>query len=291
LTHREKTLSVSAKYDFSNDFLRYKVQILNNTPEIIWDVKYQINLYENNFIIRRIHPDFFQFYEGNTVFLSVLRPGDMKEIIMTIEPRAAQIYLEGMIHYKKEGENDFYAVPAKDLIIDILGHAPQFQHLEEKVSVSHIREFFDFHVKNKSSNVFALPESIPPTLAYSISKEILSNLGLIIALDVLDETPFFGEALFYGKSGLNEETVVILRSTADNSSLEITIGTDNNAHLVALQISFDTQLRQTLTSRPEFGSHDKLIELRCPNCLSNYDKIRDWCPWCGETLDESNLLY
>ncbi len=290
LNHREKTLNVSVKYDFSNDFLRYKVKILNNTDEILWDVNYRINLYENNFVIRKIYPDFYDVFEGNTIFLSVLRPGDMKEVIITIEPRSPQVFLEGMVNYKKENENDYYAIPSKDLMLDILEHTPKFMKLEKKVGVSHIREFFDFHVKYKSSNVFALPDSITPKLAYTIGKQILNKLHMTLALDVMDEESFFGEALFYGKSRKNEETVVILRSSAENKSLEITIGTDNNSHLVALQINFDSQLRQIITTRPEFAPNDKLIELRCPSCLSSYDKPRDWCPWCGETIHVSKLL-
>ncbi len=290
LSQREKSISITVKHDFSNDFLRYKVQILNNTNQIIWDVNYRINLYENNFVIRKISPEYYDFFEGNVIFLSVLRPGDMKEIIATIEPRAAQIYLEGMVNYKKENENDYYAIPAKDLMLDLLEYTPKFQKLEKKVGVSHIREFFDFHVKYKSSNVFALPDSITPKETYLIGKRILEHLHLIITLDVIDEEPFFGEALFYGKTHSNEETVVILRSSAENQSLEITIGTNNNSNLVALQISFDTQLRQQISTHPNFGSKDKLIELRCPQCLSNYDKVREWCPWCGATINEENLL-
>ncbi len=290
LNHREKILNVTVKYDFSNDFLRYKVKILNNTNEILWDVNYRLNLYANNFVIRRIYPEFYEIYEGHIIYLSVLRPGDMKEVIISIEPRSPQIYLEGMVNYKKEDENDYYAIPAKDLMIDILEHSPKFQNLEKKVGVSHIREYFDFHVKFKSSNVFALPDSIPPKLAYTIGKKILEKLHMILSLDVMDEDPFFGEALFYGKTEKNEETVVILRSSAENKSLEITIGTSNNSHLVAMQINFDSQLRQTLTTRPEFSPNDKLIELRCPSCLSSYDKPRDWCPWCGETISPDQLL-
>jgi len=291
LSQRAKSISLTVKHDFSNDFLRYKVQILNNTNEIMWDVNYRINLYENNFVIRKIYPEYYKIFEGNVIFLSVLRPGDMKEIIATIEPRAAQIYLEGMVNYKKENENDYYAIQAEDLMIDILEYTPKFQGLEKKVGVSHIREFFDFHVKYKSSNVFALPDSITPKEAHSIGKRILEDHHLVLALDVMDEKPFFGEALFYGKTNSNEETVVILRSSAENKSLEITIGTDNNSNLVALQISFDTQLRQQISTHPSFGPKDKLIELRCPDCLSNYDKLREWCPWCGETIDEEKLLY
>ena len=291
LTHREKSLSVTTTYDFSNDFLRYKVKILNNTDEILWDVNYRINLYENNFVIRKINPDFYSIYEGNIVFLSVLRPGDMKEIILTVEPRAPQIYLEGMVNYKKEDENDYYSLPAKDLMLDILEHSPKFLILEKKVGVSHIREFFDFHVKFKSSNVFDLPDSIFPKLAYTIGKQILEKMQLTLSLDVIDEEIFFGEALFYGKTKSKNEVVVILRSSAENKSLEITIGTNNNSYLVALQINFDSQLRQEITTRPEFSPSDKLIELRCPNCLSSYDKRRDWCPWCGETISESKLLF
>jgi Zn finger protein HypA/HybF involved in hydrogenase expression len=176
-------------------------------------------------------------------------------------------------------------------MLDILENSPKFIKLEKKVGVSHIREFFDFHVKYKSSNVFALPDSIPSKLAYTIGKQILENLHMTLALDVLDEEIFFGEALFYGKSQKNEETVVILRSSTENKSLEITIGTDNNSHLVALQINFDSQLRQIIITRPEFTSKDKLIELRCPSCLSSYEKLsRTWCGWCGETIDESKLL-
>ena len=215
----------------------------------------------------------------------------MKEVIISIEPRSPQIYLEGMVNYKKEDENDYYAIPAKDLMIDILEHLPRFADLEKKASVSHIREFFDFHVKNKSSNVFALPDSIPSKIAYTIGKQILDQLHTTMALDVMDEDPFFGEALYYGKTKKNEETVVILRTSGENKSLEITIGTNDNSHLVAMQINFDSQLRHIITTRPEFSANDKLYELRCPNCLSNYDKRRDWCPWCGETIDESKLLF
>lgn len=291
LTHREKTLNVKVKYDFANDFLRYKVKVLNNTDEILWDVNYRINLYENNFVIRKISPDFYTVYEGNVVYLSVLRPGDMKEVIISIEPRSPQIYLEGMVNYKKEDENDYYAIPAKDLMIDVLEHLPKLIKLEKKVSVSHIREFFDFHVKHKSSNVFALPDSVPSKLAYIIGKKILSNLHLTLALDVMDEDSFFGEALFYGKTKKNEEIVVILRSSTENKSLEITVGTNNNAHLVATQIKFDTQLRHIVTTRPEFSPSDKLYELRCPSCLSSYEKIeRTFCSWCGEDIDINKLL-
>jgi hypothetical protein len=217
----------------------------------------------------------------------------MKEVIISIEPRSPQIYLEGMVNYKKEDENDYYAIPAKDLMVDVLGHLPKLIKLEKKVSVSHIREFFDFHVKHKSSNVFALPDSIPSKSAYIIGKKILNNLHLTLALDVMDdEGAFFGEALYYGKTKKNEEIVVILRSSNENKSLEITVGTNNNAHLVACQIKFDSQLRHIVTNRPEFSpSSDKLLELRCPSCLSNYDKRRDWCPWCGETIDETKLLF
>ncbi|MHA1451851.1 MAG: hypothetical protein ACTSRD_03215 [Promethearchaeota archaeon] len=290
LNHREKTLNVSVKYDFSNDFMRYKVKILNNTDDILWDVNYRLNMYENNFVIRRIYPEYYQIFEGNIIYLSVLRPGDMKEVIISIEPRSPQVYLEGMVNYKKENENDYYAIPAKDLMLDILEHAPKFQKLEKKVGVSHIREYFDFHVKFKSSNVFALPDSISPKLAHTIGKKILEKLHMTLSLDVMDEEPFFGEALFYGKTKKDEETVVILRSSAENKSLEITIGTKNNSHLVAMQINFDSQLRQTITTRPEFSPNDKLVELRCPSCLSSYDKTRDWCPWCGETISPDKLL-
>jgi Zn finger protein HypA/HybF involved in hydrogenase expression len=289
LTHREKILDVKVTYDFSNDFIRYKVKILNNTDEILWDMNYRINLYEKNFVIRKISPD-YTVYEENVVYLSVLRPGDMKEVIISIEPRSPQVYLEGMVNYKKEDENDFYAIPAQDLMVDIIEYLPKMVKLENKVSVSHIREFFDFHVKYKSSNVFALPDSITSKLAYTIGKQILTQLHLILSLDVMDEDSFFGEALFYGKTKKEEETVVILRSSAENKSLEITVGTNNNSHLVAMQIKFDTQLRQIITTRPEFQANDKLFELRCPNCLSNYDKWRDWCPWCGESISIDKLL-
>jgi hypothetical protein len=284
LTHREKKLSVSVSYDFSNDFIRYKVRIHNNTDEILWDVNYRINTYANNFIIRKIYPDFYEVFESNNVFLSVLRPGDMKEIIATVEPRSPQIYLEGTVHYKKENENDYYAISAKDLLLDVLENLPKFIKLKKKVGVSHIREFFDFHVKFKSSNVFALPDSITPSQAYTNGKQILEQMLMTLTLDVVDEEIFFGEALFYGKSQKNEETVVILRSSAENKSLEMTIGTNNNSHLVAIQIKFDSQLRQLIKT------DEKLLELRCPNCLSSYDKVREWCPWCGKPIDENKLL-
>ncbi|MBN2155734.1 MAG: hypothetical protein JW776_06805 [Candidatus Lokiarchaeota archaeon] len=290
LNRREKKVNITVRYDFHNDFLRYKVQVLNNTEEILWDVNYQINKYENNLIIRQIYPDFYEVYENNVIYLSILRPGEMKEIIVTVEPRSPQIYLEGMVNYKKQNENDYYAIPAQDLMVDLIACLPKFQLLEKKVGVSHIREFFDFHVKYKSSNVFALPNSISPKLAYKTGKEILEKLHTILALDVMDEDPFFGEALFYGKTDANEEIVAILRSSEENKSLEITIGTNNNTHLVAIQISFDDQLRQNLILCPEFSPHDKLIELRCPHCLSSFDKIRNWCPWCGFELDPNFLL-
>jgi len=291
LNQREKKLSVSVKYDFSNDFLRYKVQILNNTNIILWDVNYRINNYKNNFVIRRIYPDYYEIYESSVIYLSVLQPGEMKEIIITVEPRCPQIYLEGMVNYKKQNENDYYTIPANNLMIDILEYSPRFQKLENKVGVSQIREFFDLHVQYKSSNVFALPDSISSKTAYTISKEILEKKHMILALDVMDEVSFFGEALFYGKTETQGEIVIIIRSSTENKSLEITIGTNNNAYLVAVHINFDTQFRQLLTSRPEFSSNEKVLKLRCPSCLSSYDKLRPWCPWCGFELQESKLLF
>ena len=302
----DKSLKIIPKYDFENDFIRYKVQIVNNTNEIIWDARYTIVLYEKNYILREIKPDTLEVFENNVIFLNVIQPGDMKEILIKIEPKSSQIYLEGNLRYKKYNDNDFSVLVAKELNLDLINEWPVLDTLQEKVSIVYCRELFDFHVKHKSMNAFALPPSISPELAYTMGKRILIDFKFSLVMDIMNQDSFFGEGLFYAKITPKltrkeeeedkkpkvEEIVVILRSSYDNKSIEINIGTNTNAYLVSLQMKFDLMFKQLIKERPEYNPQEKIYELRCPNCYQVYDKIdRDWCPWCGEDIDKSKLSF
>ncbi|MBD3350468.1 MAG: hypothetical protein GF364_03180 [Candidatus Lokiarchaeota archaeon] len=300
LSKRAQLIKIKTDFSFDNDFIRYKVKIVNNTKDILWDVRYKIKKYEKNFMLREIKPDTLETYKKYLVNLSVVQPGDVKELIAIVEPRASEVYLEGNLHYKKYNENDFNKLLAPDLIVNLLDAFPKLEEIKEKPSIIHCREFFDFHGKYKSMNVFALPVSVTPELAYKIGKRVLSDIGFtLIRDDIVDQENFYGEGLFYGRTNpdpknpeLREEIVIIPRASHENYALEINIGCNNNAYLVAIQIKFDNLFRQILIGREEFTEDDRLYELRCPNCFQPFDKLdRDWCPWCGEDIDKTKLLY
>ncbi|MHA1818826.1 MAG: hypothetical protein ACTSU2_09725 [Promethearchaeota archaeon] len=330
LSKKEKKIHLVSSYYFNRDFIVYKVKIKNNMDDPIWDVRFQFKDYTDNFELRRISPEEYEVFERFTVLIPVIQSGDIKEILFTVEPRTAQVYLEGRLMYKKYDENDFRSVATEDIIVDLYEIFPEIEPLTEKVSIIHCREFFDFHVKYKSSNVFALPETITPELAYRLGKRVLSDLKFTLIMDVTNQNYFYGEGLFYARVkeeegpinedgnennnnnnndnneqivndsrpndkdkfvNPNKEIVIVLRCSHENYALEINIGCNNNAYLVALQVKFDLMFRQLIKERPETGPNDKVYELRCPNCLETFDKIsREWCPWCGEDIDKSKLL-
>lgn len=300
LSKQEKVVKVKTSYSFDTDFIRYKVKITNNTNEHIWDVRYLITKYEDNFVLREVIPNHIQRFEEYLVLLSVIQAGDTKEFIARVEPKSMQLFLEGKLYYKKYEDTDFNILAADDVVVDVVDAWGELDPSVEKASIVHCRELFDYHVKHKSMNTFALPVSISPELAFKIGKRILSDFGFSLVMEIMNEDSFFGEAVFYGaikqsgseeKKNQNEEIVIILRASHENYAIEINVGTDSNAHLVAIQVKFDTMLRQLLKMRKEWTEIDKLIELRCPNCFQAFDKIdREWCPWCGEDISKDELL-
>lgn len=300
LSKQEKVLKIETSYSFDEDFIRYKVKIINNTDEHIWDVRYLITKYEDNFILREVLPEEIQVFEDYLVLLSVIQAGDTKEFIARVEPKSMQLFLEGKLYYKHYEDTDFNILAADDLVVDVVDAWGELDPSVEKASIVHCRELFDFHVKHKSMNTFALPVSISPELAFKIGKRILSDFGFSLVMEIINDEQFFGEAVFYGsiKSGQDgsgkktgEEIVIILRASHENYAVEINVGTDSNAHLVAIQVKFDTMLRQILKTRKEWTENDRLIELRCPSCFQALDKLdRDWCPWCGEDIDKDKLI-
>lgn len=297
LSKVEKVVKINTKYNYENDFIRYKISITNNTDDILWDVRFLITKYEQNFTLREIKPDIYAIFQEYMVMISVIKPGDTKEIFAKVEPKSTEIYLEGKLYYKKKEDREFTIVQAPNLVVNILDSFPNLEKLSEQVSIIHCREFFDFHVKFKSMNAFALPKSIVPEMAYTVGKRVLNDLGFTLIMDIINEGNFYGEGLFYGRTitkpednNKQEEIVIILRASHENYAMEINIGCNNNAYLVAIQIKFDLMIRQIITTMKEFSEGDKLIELRCPSCFQPYDRLdRDWCPWCGADIDKSKL--
>jgi hypothetical protein len=293
LTIRENGIKIVPKYDFENDFIRYKINVNNNIDEILWDVRFKMSLFEKNFILRKIYPKTYDVTDDNIVFLNVIQPGDGKEIIFLIEPKSSQIYLEGKLQFKKYNDQNFTVINAPIITVDLFENSwPNIQKTTDKISIVFVRELFDFHMKYKSNNSFALPKSISPELAHSTSKEILSDLDFSLVMDVIERENFFGESIFYGITDKEEEIVVILRTSQENYSLAINIGCNINSYLVAIQVKFESLFRQLLMIREEITAEDKIIELKCPQCLQSFEKIeRTFCPWCGEDIDRSKLLF
>jgi len=302
ISEKEKIIKIKPKYNYFNDFIQYKVQIYNNTDQSIWDVRYKIMKYEENFILRSIKPEIYKVFEENLVFLGVLQPNDMKEILFEVEPRKSQLFLDGRVYYKKYNSNDFEYLDAPNIVVDILGQFPVLEP-DAKVSIIYCREFFDYRAKFKSLNVFALPTSITPELAYNVGKRILTDLKFSFIMEIVEKENFFGEAIFYGSSKLKlaepildikeriEEIVIVLRCSHENYALEINVGCNYNPFLIAIQIQFDNLLRQILGSQSNMTENDKILELRCPSCFQPYEKLeRDWCPWCGADIDKSKLF-
>lgn len=293
LTIREKGIKIIPKYDFENDFIRYKVNIKNDMDDILWDVRFKISIFEKNFILRKIYPKIYDVIEGNIVFLSVIQPGDRKEIIFLIEPKSSQIYLEGKLQFKKYNDQNFSVITAPIITVDLFGNSwPNIQKITEKISIVFVRELFDFHMKYKSNNSFSLPKSISPELAHSTSKSILTDLDFSLVMDVIQGENFFGESIFYGITDEEEEVVIILRTSQENYSIAINIACNINSYLVAIQVKFENLFRQILMIREEMTAEDKIIELRCPHCLQSFEKIeRTFCPWCGEDIEKDKLLF
>jgi len=264
---------------------------VNNTENIIWDVRYQITKFEKNFILHSITPKSFQTFEDYTVMLNVIQPGDIKEIFALIEPKSSQIYLEGTLFYKKYDDKDFLNLKAQNIVVDLLDSLPKLKKQSEKVSIIHCREFFDFHAKFKSLNAFSLPKSISPETVYSFGKKILEDFSFTQIIEIVDNENFFGESTYFaeiqnltGDLAKDNEIVVIIRASHENYAMEINIGCNNNSHLVAIQVKFDKDLRELIFNSGNLKEDDALVELRCPNCLQSYDKLRDWCPWCGQNI-------
>jgi hypothetical protein len=298
LSKVEKVVKINTKFNFENDFIRYKISITNNTDDILWDVRFLIIKYEQNFALREIKPDIYAIFQDYMVMISVIKPGDTKEIFAKIEPKSSEVYLDGRLYYKKRDDREFTTIEAPNIVVNILDSLTVLEKLNEQVSIINCREFIDFHVKFKRMNAFALPKSIVPEMAYNIGKRVLTDLGFTLIMDIINEGNFYGEGLFYGRTQSkpeentkSEEIVIILRASHENYAMEINIGCNNNAFLVAIQIKFDMMIRQIITTMKEFGEGDKLIELRCPSCFQPFDRLdRDWCPWCGADIDKNKLL-
>lgn len=293
LTIREKGIKIVPKYDFENDFIRYKIFITNGLDEILWDVRFKMSLFEKNFILRKIYPKTYDVTEDNIVFLNVIQPGDGKEIIFLIEPKSSQIYLEGKLQFKKYNDQNFSVIEAPKITVDLFGDSwPNIQKNGDKISIVYVRELFDFHSKYKSNNSFSLPKSISPELAHSTSKNILADLDFSLIMDVIERENFFGESIFYGITDKKEEVVIILRTSHENYSIAINIACNVNSYLVAIQVKFENLFRQILMIQKEMTPEDKIIELRCPHCLQTFEKIeRTFCPWCGVSIEKDKLLF
>ena len=141
-----------------------------------------------------------------------------------------------------------------------------------------------------------LAESLSPEDTYSKGKKILEDFGFVQIIEIVDSDNFFGESTYFaeikssqGDLIKDKEIVVILRASKENHAMEINIGCNNNANLVALQVNFDLNLRELIYGSGDFRNGEKLIELRCQACLQSYDKLRDWCPWCGEEIDVTKV--
>jgi len=313
ISSKEKVIKIIPKYDYFNDFIQYTVQIYNNTDDLLWDVRFKIAKYEDNFVVRKIKPEIYKvatkIFEEHLVLLGVLQPNDMKEILFEVEPRKSQLFLDGRLYYKKYNQNDFEFIDAKSIVVDILGNFPELEP-NPSVSIIYCREFFDYRAKYKSLNVFALPTIITPEFAYNVGKRILTDLKFSFIAEFVDNKNFYGEAIFYGYSKKKnikfvqsndknildiqkniEEIVIILRCSHENYAIEINIGCNSNPSLIAIQIQFDNMFRQIIKSQPNITENDRIVELRCPNCFQPYEKMeRDWCPWCGADIDKSKLF-
>jgi len=222
-------VKILSQLEFYQGYVRLKAAVKNNYPYMVYDVDLKIIYDKKALQLDHIEPEYER--EGSEIVIGNIPPNEKKTVAFYLDPI---ICMESSIDATaifKNYKGELKTVLMKRRPVDIV--CPIF-YTEQNVNVAMLKRLVT-ELRYKDSKIFAIPKTLLPTEAMKMAKAVVESRDVKFVREFFEETPYIGEAWFYGKTKHTLEDLTI-RATVreDRGLLEFFVASNNLATLPGL---------------------------------------------------------
>ncbi|UCF08068.1 MAG: hypothetical protein JSW28_10595 [Thermoplasmata archaeon] len=231
--------------EFFRGFIRMKVAVQNDMPSVITDVTFKPIVDEKVFRLSHIEPDYIIKY--GEILLGNVNPREKKTVAVYFDPMICTTSnLNGTISYK-DSRGNFRTGVMKPKEVNVI--CPIF-FTEDTANPAMLVNLVKNVLKHQDSKVFNIPQGLPPTKAFEITKEAIQQRHIKFIRDFHQKSPYIAEAWYYGITKVKQYQMVIRCDVREETnSIQIFVASSDERALTGLLAELGHNLEKALKEK------------------------------------------
>ncbi|MHA1144186.1 MAG: hypothetical protein ACTSRW_05565 [Candidatus Helarchaeota archaeon] len=285
-------ISVKRQFEHIGGLLRIKAKIVNDSENVITQVKMRFDVPQKPFHLIKIEPEYKT--EGTTVYIPIVQPNTSKTVNYTLEPLVCgkdKIY--GLVEYL-DAKGNQQIIQINPLEVNVV--CPLF-FTEEEANVAKLNNLLQTRLNVRDERSYVIPQGLTPNRAYKIVKDVISQHDLRLVFEDINETAgdYRADSWFYGKTKVTKADFVITGNVSEHSGyVKVVVACDREEQLTGLLSEMGKKLREQIVANSDLNSEDELKSLRCPSCSGPLEEAPiegriTFCPYCDLQIKLQDL--
>jgi len=233
---------LKGELEFYQGFVRLKVAAKNSLDMTITDCSFKL-VYDSS-LLRLDHIEPSYTLKGDEVSMGIIEPSVKKTVAFYMDPQlCSESFLEGVLSYK-DVRGYLQTVTLARKLASVV--CPIF-FTDENINTAMLKRMVEEELDRKDSKVFKLPDGIDPKKTFELGKAAVKYHDVRLVREFVEETPFVGEAWYYGKvKGREDKLVIKVRVMGVHNILELYVASGSKLMLTGLLAELKTDLAREL---------------------------------------------
>jgi hypothetical protein len=233
---------LKGELEFYQGFVRLKVAAKNSLDMTITDCSFKL-VYDSS-LLRLDHIEPSYTLKGDEVSMGSIEPSVKKTVAFYMDPQlCSESFLEGVLSYK-DVRGYLQTVTLARKLASVV--CPIF-FTDENINTAMLKRMVEEELDRKDSKVFKLPDGIDPKKTFELGKAAVKYHDVRLVREFVEETPFVGEAWYYGKvKGRDDKLVIKVRVMGVHNILEYYVASGSKLMLTGLLAELKTDLAREL---------------------------------------------